>query len=331
MEEIYFNRPPLMLPPSRAIKQARLFIVSLINRHVLHRTKDVSYHPIYGDGFSDGDGFPYNSDGHYNREVLHRSTPDIIVMLVRGGRVVSCTIQHVLNNPTSYDWDWDQISRRPGLSIHDVIAHSSYPWDWFILSFHRDLTSQCVIKLMDKPWAWGYLSYHMSLTVILQHPDKQWDWSVVSSRSCLTFSVVLDHLPLPWDWACLSSHRNITLATILDHPTLPWNWASVSRNPNVTLAIVTAHPDIPWNWKLFSGNVSLSITDIINHPSHPWDYESVLRHTFPRDIIAYLWRQVSYRLIATHWITNTRHPHFKICWTFHARKMDRMDRMDRIH
>jgi hypothetical protein len=62
------------------------------------------------------------------------------------------------------------------------------------------------------------------------------------------------HPEKPWNWTLLSSNPNLTMKYVETHPKKPWNWYYVSENPNVTMEYVETHPEKPWNWEGISRN-----------------------------------------------------------------------------
>ena len=50
--------------------------------------------------------------------------------------------------------------------------------------------------------------------------------------------LVLNFPDKPWDWYGLSRNLNVTFDIVERHPDKPWDWKGLSWNPNVTFDIV---------------------------------------------------------------------------------------------
>ena len=53
--------------------------------------------------------------------------------------------------------------------------------------------------------------------------------------------IVLDHPEKPWDWYDLSRNPNITMQNVIDHPEKPWSWRLLSYDLNMTYKFVVKY------------------------------------------------------------------------------------------
>jgi hypothetical protein len=113
------------------------------------------------------------------------------------------------------------------------------------------------------------------IDLILSHPDKPWDWQIISSNPNITMQFIIDNPDKPWDWGTISRHPNITMQNILDHPDKPWDWGTISRHPNITMQFILDNPDKPWNWWYISQNPSITMQNIVDNPDKPWDWNGI--------------------------------------------------------
>jgi len=137
---------------------------------------------------------------------------------------------------------------------HFLEKNCDYPWDWQMLSWNPNLSFQYVLDHPEKSWCWSWLSSTVSFQYVLDHPELPWDCEWMSINPNLPFQYVLDHPEKSWGWSWLSENLTVKFQDILDHPEIPWNWHWLSKNPNVPLQYVLDHPELPWNWCGLSQN-----------------------------------------------------------------------------
>ena len=90
--------------------------------------------------------------------------------------------------------------------------------------------------------------------LILDNPDKNWNWDYISRNPNITTKIILDNPDINWNWCFISLNPNITMKFILDNPDKKWNWYYVSENPNITIKFILDNPDKDWNWSNISCN-----------------------------------------------------------------------------
>ena len=58
-------------------------------------------------------------------------------------------------------------------------------------------------------------------------------YKILSRCDNITLDIILQYPDKSWDWWYLSQHPNITLDIIMNFSNLPWNWYYLSKNPNL--------------------------------------------------------------------------------------------------
>ena len=106
-------------------------------------------------------------------------------------------------------WDWKRLSANPAMTLPDL-QDLQYPWEWPEASANPNLT-------------WD---------VVMQHPDRNWDWDKLSAtlplERILAEGVGAAH---PWSMAGLSQHPAVGWDTVAVHPEREWVPSVLLRNP----------------------------------------------------------------------------------------------------
>ena len=89
---------------------------------------------------------------------------------------------------------------------------------------------------------------------ISENPDKDWNWTNLSSNPSITWEIVKQNPDKNWDWEYLCKNVNITWEIISDNLDKKLNWVNLSSNPNITWKIVLDNVDKPWEFNLLSDN-----------------------------------------------------------------------------
>lgn len=114
---------------------------------------------------------------------------------------------------------------------------------------------------------------------VRKHPNKPWNWSIVSADKNTTMEFIIQHPEFPWEWEHISKNPNLTTDMIRKNLDKPLDWASISLN--ITMDAILAFPDKPWNWKNISSNKNLTKDIVITLKDKPWDwYEVCYRFNF---------------------------------------------------
>lgn len=70
--------------------------------------------------------------------------------------------------PENPNWDWDKLSRDPGITNELVDSIQYYPWNWSLLSKNESYTGK-------SPWKWAHLACKPTVTwgIIEANSDKE--------------------------------------------------------------------------------------------------------------------------------------------------------------
>ena len=102
----------------------------------------------------------------------------------------------------------------------------------------------------------------------------------------MLFQYILEHPDKRWNYGLLSENPNITWDIVQAHPEIPWDYDRLSGNPNITLNIVQAYPDKPWNYYWLSENkMEKSKEFFIRQKHQEWFRKSELYE----ELIAKVW------------------------------------------
>lgn len=233
------------------------------------------------------------------------------------GRKATLWIQHYakLLSDENYQWDFRALSTLENLLRQPKLLSINKEWDWEYISENADwisfepkrdyylgqylnklsfrilskredigLSEDAVIKYEKKAeWDWEALannpSVRFSFDYIKKHPDKPWNWILLSGRDDLSSDVVSDNMEKPWDWPTIVAKKWFeptigimeVAAKFIDND----SWDLLSVNANITTDVVEKYPTFI-NWRLFvSRNESFekmaSISFLKKHDAFiPW-------------------------------------------------------------
>ena len=134
----------------------------------------------------------------------------------------SATRDEILQNPY-LPWCSLVLSRK--MTMHDIFQNPHMLWHrrgwcWYEVLENPNLDIEILLQNIDlvpvtvnyteSLW-WTDLTRKATLRHVLDHPDLNWSWDIVSRFSDLRMSVV-SHLPQkPWDWEFFSQHLHSSL------------------------------------------------------------------------------------------------------------------------
>ena len=99
----------------------------------------------------------------------------------------------------------------------------------------------------------------------------------ISSNTGLTWDLIVS-LKLNWNFSILSANSAITWEIVQKNLHLPWNFKNMSRNINITWDIVRDNPDKDWSYELLPINPNITWDIIRANPKHPWVIEHYLEN-----------------------------------------------------
>jgi hypothetical protein len=140
--------------------------------------------------------------------------------------------------------------------------------------------------------------------LILQYPDKNWDWSVLSERNVAISSLfIARNIDLPWDLDGLVSSFpwSEMLPIVLKNPDKQWHWSWISSwsmsnteilqldkklnfailSLHADLNFIVSHPHYQWNWANISDRIDVQLPNyVLKYPELPWDYFALSKSPF---------------------------------------------------
>jgi hypothetical protein len=145
--------------------------------------------------------------------------------------------------------------------------------------------------------------------LILQYPDKNWDWTCLSETNiAVSSSFISKHMDLPWDLDGLVSTFpwEEILPIVLKYPEKEWHWAWISGWPlsnetilllenklnftilslHADLNFIVSHPHYQWSWSNISDRIDVQLPKyVLDYPDLPWDYASLSKSPFLGTVI----------------------------------------------
>ena len=90
----------------------------------------------------------------------------------------------ILNNPDK-NWNWDDISKNPNITMKFILDNPDKDWDWEIISCNPNITMKDISDNPDKDWDWYFISRNPNITIkiILDNPGKNWDWDYICENT----------------------------------------------------------------------------------------------------------------------------------------------------
>ena len=180
------------------------------------------------------------------------------------------TLENVLRQPRllsiNKEWDWEYISENADWISFEpkrdyYLGQYLKKLSFRILSKREDigLSEDAVVKYEKKAdWDWEALannpSIRFSFDYIKKHPDKLWNWVLLSKRDDLSSDVVSDNVDKPWDWPTIVAKKwfepTIEIMEVASRFIDNDSWDLLSVNANITPAVVEKYPTFI-NWRLF--------------------------------------------------------------------------------
>jgi hypothetical protein len=172
------------------------------------------------------------------------------------------TLDFVLQYPDisteTVKWSWNGLTRNKNINIYDKIKNLDLPWIFKRLTEsieHLD-NYDFLLEHPDKPWDWEVLSYNVPFSFILEHPELPWVKTWVSTNETITFDDIIKYQDFKWDYDKLS--WNIPLDILTTQTLFPINYDNLSINNTLTSKYLLAHVDEKWNNVLLSKNENLN-------------------------------------------------------------------------
>jgi len=136
----------------------------------------------------------------------------------------------------------------------------------------------------------------MDLTqLILNNPDKYWDWETLSSNNEFDAIKVLEKFPNKnWDLSKIMCRKDFDISIVDKFPNMSWNLSEYVKlkltieefvkyksiqwktlrfvNRNDMMEFVDARPDFDWEWELLSYNENITKEFIEKYQNKDWNW-----------------------------------------------------------
>lgn len=196
--------------------------------------------------------------------------PDIDEILVsRLLKHPGWTQQDVIDNP-NYNWDdtmlikqfgWEFLVEHPNLDwnfnkLSDIVAdfnviEKTINKPWVFETFPNGFLPRSdyvdfVRKHIDKDWNWSRMTYFIGTELILEFPDKNWDWFYgLSNRNDVTENIVEENIDKHWDFKKLSKNPNLSIDFIDKYFDKNWDWTTISTRIDIPVDFLLKYIDKP--------------------------------------------------------------------------------------
>ena len=112
--------------------------------------------------------------------------------------------------------------------------------------------------------------------LILQFPDKKWNWIKLSMNPMVSFDFIKSHPEYPWIPKLVTSNLTITEEIISNNPSYQWNYLELYKHPNISFNyilnnIIKPSKNIFIDWNKLSMSAGTSLNDILQYCDKPWN------------------------------------------------------------
>ena len=258
----------------------------------------------------DGDGICMNPTQQKYMKLMKVDSPITIQQINLLCQYTDIDIWDYIQEYQSPDWNQFHVSIRPEITWERIQSNNSI-WDWDGVSMNPNITIDLILEFPDKPWNWNYLSHRMSVEVIQMYPDLPWDWGILSNHMVIPDTKLLHTYPdKPWDWGILCLHPSITPLIIEQFPDKPWDWYILSSHPNMNWDQFSKISDELLNWNQLSVRMSFDI--IQTFPDKPWSWSHLCKN--PTIPIEWFFQHEN----KINWTQLSQNPQFDMEWlTYH--------------
>lgn len=166
-------------------------------------------------------------------------------------------IKYPLGRPIHkyYNWNWQELSANPGISVYTILANPKFPWKWEYVLANPTITAEQVESVIGHGYSscTNYSTYSNDI-----HKFKQAARMRISKHPNIPAHFVIDSSASTIDGDDGNSIDGDDGASVgeADSKNL-CNWPWLSLNPNLTAQIVIDNCNCPgklWDWGKLSGN-----------------------------------------------------------------------------
>lgn len=180
----------------------------------------------------------------------------------------------------NYNWNYQQISFNPNITINIVDNNLDKNWNQNILKINYGRNSKYFFQN----------NYHKKYEIVLElyetfenikYYEKEYNYkinySLLSENKNITWNDIINNNK---DWSynnLLKYNENITLNTILKNEKIFNNdiLKNISLNQNITWNDICNRPEINWNYYDLSSNKNINIDIILNNLDKKWSFNKL--------------------------------------------------------
>lgn len=153
------------------------------------------------------------------------------------------------------------------------------------LSSNSNITWEFIKNNSDKPWnIFFMIGYNKNITldIVLENPDyfKNISKNKLSEIETLTWNNIINHPEIDWNFSILSKNSNITFDIVMNNLDKEWCFTRLSSNPNITYDIIQKNQQFNWSIEryLLNKNLTLNELDIIDIRKDTNHFETTMRN-----------------------------------------------------
>ena len=164
-------------------------------------------------------------------------------------------IDYILMN-NQIEWDMDELSKNPKVSISFIKNQPEWDWNW------NKLTNN-FIKRCD-------------LDEIVENPDMDWDWNYLSDEyKCSDWDFISKNFHKPWNLKKLSDRLDFSFDILVKYPDEDWVFEDIVEATDFGLDIIKKCPDLDWPWYKLHKCVKFEWDWVTTYPEKDWSWSTV--------------------------------------------------------
>lgn len=138
------------------------------------------------------------------------------------------------------NWDWDELSCNPNITIEYIESHPEYKWDYNYLFANPNINIDYVLENIERV-NWFHVTKNPGIKMedIDNNPDLPWRSSMLGLNPNITMDFILKHKDTYFsnedNRQTLGGTPKITADNIKKYPELFCNNCEISKNPNLTI------------------------------------------------------------------------------------------------
>jgi hypothetical protein len=135
------------------------------------------------------------------------------------------------------------------------------------LSANSNITWDFIKNNIDKDWNYNYMVRHnknITLDIVLNNPNlfKNISSKDLSTIKSINWIDILNNPDINWNYNILSKNDNITFDIVLNNLDKKWCFSNLSMNRNITYDIIRNNPQFDWSIEKYLLNPNLRLNDL---------------------------------------------------------------------